>query len=205
NVANLLLARSLARRREMAVRLALGAERGRLALQLLAESLALALSAAACGLLLAVWGTRAVVALVPESVQAPGLADVHVNGLVFAFALVVALVTTVVFGMVAMATVRGDAAAGLLVGAGRTSVSEGVRRATSGLVVVEIALAIMLLFGAGLVIRSFNGLLSVDPGFRYDHVMTLTAAIPGQSYKDTASREGFYRGAIAAMRAVPGV
>src|SRR5262249_14127430 len=66
-------------------------------------------------------------------------------------------------------------------------------------------LAIMLLFGAGLVVRSFNSLLSVDPGFRYDHVMTITAAIPAQSYRDTASREGFYRGAQAALRAVPGV
>src|SRR5262249_38057730 len=142
NVANLLLARSLSRRREMAVRLALGAARGRVALQLLAESLALALSAAVCGLLLAVWGSRAVGALVPQSVQAPGLADVRINGLVVAFALVVTLVTTVLFGLVAMITVRGDGAAGVLVGAGRASTSGSVRRAASGLVVIEIALAI---------------------------------------------------------------
>jgi len=205
NVANLLLARSLARRREMAVRLALGAARGRLALQLLIESLVLAASAAVCGLLIAVWGSRALVALVPTSVQAPGLADVRINGLVIAFALIVTLVTTMLFGMVAMTTVRGDGTAALLVGAGRTSASGSVRQAASGLVVLEIALAIMLLFGAGLVIRSFNSLLSVDPGFRYDHVMTMTASIPSQRYRDTLAREGFYRSAMAALRAVPGV
>jgi putative ABC transport system permease protein len=109
------------------------------------------------------------------------------------------------FGMVAMTTVRGDGTAALLVGAGRTSASGSVRQAASGLVVLEIALAIMLLFGAGLVIRSFNSLLSVDPGFRYDHVMTMTASIPSQRYRDTLAREGFYRSAMAALRAVPGV
>ena len=205
NVANLLLARSLGRRREMAVRLALGAGRRTLALQLLSESFVLALFAAALGIVIAFWGERALVALVPRSVEAPGLADVRINGQVLGFALLLTIVTTMVFGLTAMLTVRVDSAAGVLVAAGKTSASGAMRRMTSGLVVVEVALAIVLLVGAGLIMRTFGRLLSVDPGFKYDHVMTVGIALPADRYRDTAAREGFYRQAHAALGAVPGV
>ncbi len=205
NVANLLLARSLARRREMALRTALGAGRSRLALQLLSESLALALVAAVVGVLFANWGARALVSLVPSSVSVPGLADVNVNGPVLAFALGLTALTTVAFGLVAMTTVRLDGASAVLVGGGRLSMSTAARRAASGLVVVEVALAVVLLVGAGLIVRTFSELLSVDPGFRTDGVMTMGITIPGDRYKDVAARDGYYRRAFASLRAVPGV
>jgi putative ABC transport system permease protein len=205
NVANLLLARSLTRRREMAVRMALGAGRGRLAAQLLSESLALAAVSGLLGMLIAYWGSRALVAMVPRSVEAPGLSEVHINASVLLFALGLTVVTTLVFGAMAMLTVRLDSPASVLVGGGRTSFNTAIRRAASGLVVAEVALAIVLLVGAGLVMRTFAGLLSVDPGFRYDHVMTMSISIPADRYRDSLTRDGFYRTAFAALRAVPGV
>jgi putative ABC transport system permease protein len=205
NVANLLLARSLSRRREMAVRIALGAGRGRLAAQLMAESLALAAISGVLGILIAFSGSRALVALVPKSVVAPGLTDVHINGPVLLFALGLTLVTTLAFGVIGLFVLRGDSAASILVGAGRTSISNALRRVASGLVVAEVALAIVLLVGAGLVMRTFGRLLSVDPGFRYDHVMTLGINIPSDRYRDSVARDGFFRATFAALRAVPGV
>ena len=205
NVANLLLARSLSRRREMAVRMALGAGRGRLAAQLMAESLALAVVSGLLGILIAFWGSRGLVALVPKSVAAPGLTDVHINASVLLFALAITLLTTVAFGVMALFTVRLDGAASVLVGVGRTSISSALRRAASGLVVAEVALAIVLLVGAGLVMRTFASLLSVDPGFRYDHVMTIGISIPADRYRDSLARDGFFRTTFTALRAVPGV
>src|SRR6202041_3005830 len=134
NVANLLLARSLTRRREMAVRMALGAGRGRLVAQLVTESLTLSLAAGCAGILIAHWGARALVALAPKSLSVTGLANVHVNGAVMAFA----LGTTV--------------AAGALPAAGRVTSGAPVRRAASVLVAAEAALAVVLLIGAGLIL-----------------------------------------------------
>jgi putative ABC transport system permease protein len=205
NVANLLLARSLARRREMALRTALGAGRGRLAAQLLSESLALALVASVVGIMIAHWGARALVSLVPQSVNVPGLADVHVNGAVLAFALGLTVVTTLAFGLIAMTTVRLEGAAAILVGGGRLSTGSAARKAAAALVVVEVALAVVLLVGAGLVVRTFSRLLSVDPGFHIENVMTMDIALPAERYRDVAARDGYYRRAFAALRAVPGV
>jgi putative ABC transport system permease protein len=148
---------------------------------------------------------RALVSLVPQSVSVPGLADVNVNGPVLGFALGLTTLTTVAFGLVAMTTVRLEGAAAVLVGGGRLSMSAAARRAASGLVIVEVALAVMLLVGAGLIVRTFSELLSVDPGFRVDRVMTMEIAIPADRYKDVEARDGYYRRAFAMLRAVPGV
>ena len=113
--------------------------------------------------------------------------------------------TTLVFGVMAVFTVRSEGAATVLAGAGRTSISSALRRAASGLVVAEVALAIVLLVGAGLVMRTFASLLSVDPGFRYDHVMTIGVSIPADRYRDSLARDGLFRTTFAAIRAVPGV
>jgi putative ABC transport system permease protein len=205
NVANLLLARSLARKREMAVRLALGADRGHLATQLLAESLALAIAAGAVGVVMAHWGAQALVALVPRAVRVPGLADVRLNGTVLAFTLGISVATALVFGVIAAITVRAESGAAALVAPSRVTMGRTARRAASALVLAEVALAIVLLVGAGLVVRSFAKLTSVDPGFRGDHVMTVTAIVPADRYKEPAALQAFYNRAIPAVRALPGV
>jgi predicted permease len=205
NVANLLLARSLARRREMAVRAALGASRARVAAHHLAESFLLAALGGVAGVVIAIWGSKALVAMIPRSVEAPGLSDVHVNALVLFFAFTLTALTTLGFALVAMMTTRPDRAAAVLVGGGRLSASGGARRAASGLVVAEVALAIVLLAGAALILRSFSSLLSVDPGFRYDRVMTISISAPADRYRDTLARVGYYAGLESALRAVPGV
>jgi predicted permease len=205
NVANLLLARSLARRREMALRAALGAGRARVAAHHLAESFLLAALGGTAGLIIAIWGSKALVAMIPRSVEAPGLNDVHINALVVVFALALTALTTIAFALVAMVATRPDRAAAMLVGGGRTSASGSVRRTASGLVVAEVALAIVLLAGAALILRSFSSLLSVDPGFKYDRVMTITISAPADRYRDTLARIGYYAGVESALRAVPGV
>ncbi|HVT40761.1 MAG TPA: ABC transporter permease [Gemmatimonadaceae bacterium] len=205
NVANLLLARSMGRRREMAVRMALGAGRARLAGQLLTESLVLALVSSLAGVLVAQWGARALVGLIPKSVTIPGLMDVRINGTVLGFALGITVLATLAFSLVAALTVRSESAGAALVTGSRATMSVMARRATSGLVVAEIALATVLLVGAGLILRSFAGLLSVDPGFRYDHVLTLNIAVPADRYRDAGARDAFYARAFDALRAVPDV
>ncbi len=205
NVANLLVARSLARKREMAVRIALGAGRRQLVVQLLTESLVLALAAGAAGLAIARFGAPALVAMVPRSVDVPGLQQAGLNGPVLAFGFGVALLTALAFGGLSAATVKFETAAADLVGAGRTSMSRLARRAMSGLVVAEIAFAVMLLIGAGLILRSFASLLAVDPGFRTEGVATISMSLPGDRYATPESREIFYRNAFAAIAARPEV
>src|SRR6478672_5055540 len=205
NVANLLLARSLGRRREMSVRLALGAGGGRLVAQLLTESLALALVASMAGVVAAYWGSHALVALLPRSGNVPGLNDVHINGRVLAFTLGIVILTTLVFGLVAALTVRSEKAVGVLNASRGSSMGARARRATSALVVAEVALAIVLLVGAGLILRSFAALLAVDPGFRTANVMTMSLQLPTNRYREGGPREGFYTQALAQIKSIPGV
>ena len=205
NVANLLLARSLGRRREMSVRLALGAGGARLAAQLLTESLVLALVAGAAGVLMAYWGAQALVALLPQSSSVPGLDAVRINANVLGFTLGIVVLTALVFALVAALTVRSEKAVGVLNTSRGSSIGAKARRATSTLVVAEVALAIVLLVGAGLILRSFASLLAVDPGFRTENVLTMTLQLPGNRYQQVAAREGFYRTAFEAMKGVPGV
>src|SRR5262249_4334257 len=140
--------------------------------------------------------------LVPPEVVTPGLSSVALNGRVLGFAVLATITTTLVFGAVALVTIRLDNAAAVLVGAGRTSASGVLRRLASSLVVAEVALAITLLVGAGLILRTFASLLSVDPGFRYDQVLTMSMALPADRYRDSLVREAFYTSAASSIGAI---
>ena len=203
NVANLLLARSLARRREMAVRMALGAGTRRLVAQLLTESLVLALVAGVLGVGITYWGAKGLVSLVPSTVELP--ADVRLNLPVLGFTLLLSIATALGFGVVAGLTLRLENALNALVVAGRASMGVTARRAMGGLVMAEIAFAVVLLIGAGLILRTFAGLLAVDPGFRFDRVMTMELALPADRYGEVDARRGFYDRAFAALEALPEV
>ena len=178
NLSNLLIARGVARTREFAVRLALGADRARAVRQLLTESVALAALGGAAGLALAVWTTRLIARLGPEGVR---VADVGVDWRVLAFTLALTALTGVAFGLApAMRVVATDLHAQLKEGArGSTSGAGGAVR--SALVVSQLALALALLVGAGLLIKSFVRLQGVDPGFNPDRVLTLTINLPSKS------------------------
>jgi putative ABC transport system permease protein len=204
NVGNLLLVRALGRQQEMAVRAALGASRTRMTGQVLAESLVLALVSAVGGVALAYWGTPALVALVPDSVNAPGLSDAGLNLNVLGFALAISVGAALIFGLVSAITSNRPAAAALA-SPGRAGVSRHVRRLTSSLVIVEVALAVMLLLGAGLILRSFAGLMSVDPGFNADRVVAFDIQLPAGRYPDFPARALFYQRAMASASAVRAV
>jgi putative ABC transport system permease protein len=204
NVANLMLARALSRRREIATRRALGASLGHLAAQFIAESFALALAAAAAGILMAQWGTRTLLSLVPRSLVVTGLADVQINRAVLAFTVALSIATALAFGLLSMLTTRSDTGSTAFT-TGRATLGRSARRAASALVIGEVALALVLLVGAGLILRTFARLASVDPGFRGDHVVTLTTQLPADRYRDIAGRQAFYRRAFESVRVLPEV
>ncbi len=203
NVANLMLARATAREKEVALRTALGAGRGGLVRQFLAEALVLAATGAALGLLLAWWALRALVALNPEKL--PRLHEIGLGGRAVLFTAAVAVVTAVGFGLVP-ALRASRAQHDLLKEGGKTSsVGTGRNRLRSALVVAEIALSLVVLVGAGLVIRSVERLESVDPGFRSDGVLTFQVFLsPGRYPKDVA-RAAVAARLLASLGALPGV
>lgn len=205
NVANLLAARSLGRRQEMAVRVALGAGRRQILMQLVAESLALGAISGACALAFAWWAVPALVSLVPASLNLGAARDIGLDGTVLAFAALVSLGTSLVFGLFSGLGLRRDTTAGTLTSTRGTTGGAAARRASAVLVVAEIAIAIVLLTGAGLVLRSFANLLSVDPGFRTDNVLTLSIAAPPARYPDAPARAAFNRRVFDTIRALPGV
>lgn len=206
NVANLLLAKAAPRQREMAIRSALGARRGHVLRQLLCESLVLAIIAGGLGALIAAWGTDALVALSPESL--PRAREIGFDWRVLTFTAAIALATGIVFGLVpAIWSSRTDLTNALKEGSrGTTAGHGGLRKA---LVVAEVALSLILLVGAGLMLRSFSSLRNVNPGFRTDHALTLRVSLPvpdGQISPADADRfVGFFDRALARLRELPGV
>ena len=204
NVANLLLARAAVRESEMAVRAALGAGRGRLVRQLLTECVILALAGGALGLLIAVWGVAFLTSLKPQGV--PRLDAVTVDARVILFTFGIALVTGLVFGLVPAFHATRGALSGSLKEGGRGAVtSRGGARVRGTLVIVEMALAVMLLAGAGLLMRSFLRLQSVDPGFNPAHTLSFELSLPDSRYKENPPRVTFFDQLLPRLRALPGV
>jgi putative ABC transport system permease protein len=205
NVANLLLARASARQREIAVRTSLGASRGRLIRQMLTESSVLGLSGGAIGVLLAFWGVKALIVLVPD--RYPLIKDASIDGHVLLFTLAVSLATGILFGLApAFAASRaGDLANALKEGNRSESDSASHSRMLSLLVVAEVALALILLVGSGLMIRSFLRLNAVDPGFSSKGVLTASINLPRAKYSTPAARIAFFRDLLQRLDATPGV
>jgi putative ABC transport system permease protein len=210
NVANLLLARATTRDREIAIRTALGGGRSRLIRQLLTESLMLAAIGGALGLALAVWGTDALGRL--AALHLPRARDIGVDWNVLGFTALVVLVTGIGFGLIpALQTTRPDLQS-VLKDAGRGSSAGAPRaRVRSVLVVAEVAIALVLLAGAGLLLRSFERLLAVDTGFNPDNLLTLQVWLPWPNeaekgrYFTQEQRRAFYDRAVEQVRQVPGV
>ncbi|HSQ19567.1 MAG TPA: ABC transporter permease, partial [Blastocatellia bacterium] len=203
NVANLLLARATARHKEMAIRSALGASRARVVRQLLTESVLLALAGGALGLLVALWGTKLLVNLGGDDV--PRAAQIGLDPRVLGFTLLISLITGVVFGLVpAVHSSKTDLTESLKEG-GRGS-SEGARSnwLRGVLVVVEVAIAVVLLAGAGLLIQSLRRLQQVNPGFDSHNVLTFSIGLPEVQYKPQQQVE-FYRQLKSRLESLPGI
>ena len=203
NVANLLLARGAGRLREVAVRTALGAKRGHLVRQLLVESVVLALVGGALGVLLAVGGVQALRALATDALAG---ADVRVDGVVLAFALGVSTVVGLLFGLAPAMQMSRPELQGVLREGGRGAVGDGgAQLARRVLVVAEVALALVLLTGAGLLGRSFVQLQRVSPGFDPQGVLTMTLALPQAKYASDTQRVAFFDALLPRLAALPGV
>ena len=207
NVANLMLARASARQKEIAIRASLGATRTRLVRQLLTESVLLSVVASLVGLGLAAVATRAIVALIPPTFPARAITDVAIDGRVLAFTVAIALVTGIAFGLVPALSISRGALHDTLKEGGRSgSAATGATgRLRSALVVAELSLAIVLLAGAGLMIRSFTALRHVELGFESEHAFMAQVSIPTRKYRSDASQVEFFRALEARVAALPGV
>lgn len=204
NAANLLLARASARVREIAVRSALGAARGRIVRQLLTESLVIALSGAALGILLAVGGVRVLVAFLPPGF--PRASEIRLDSTVFAFTLGVAIVTGLLFGLVPALTASRTDLQNSLRESGRSATGTGRQlRLRNILVIGETGLASVLLIAAGLMLHSFVNLLRADPGFQPQQVLTASLSLPLQRYRGVPKRIQFFEQLLANLEALPGV
>ena len=204
NIANLLLARATGRSREVAIRAALGAGRRRILRQLLTENLVIASVGGALGLALGGWGMRAMVVFGAGTV--PRLDAVAMDGRMLAFTATVTLATALLFGLApAAAMLRTNLTAALKDGDRGATAGWARRRLRDGLAAGEIALAFVLLAGAGLLLRSFLALQHVPPGFRPDHLLTAKVALPGSRYPKGKDVAAFYDRLVLRLRALPGV
>jgi putative ABC transport system permease protein len=202
NLANLMLARAERRQRELAVRSALGAERWRIVQQLLTESLLLAVAGGALGVLLATWIVKLFVASRPVTI--PRIDMVGVDGRVMAFAAALSILTGIVFGLVPALRASSPDLLSSLKQAGRGGGVSSSRRFRSVLVVAEVALALVLLVGAGLMIRSFARLMAVDPGFDPDGVVTMRLTLPASKYRELDRWTAFHEDLLRRVAAIPG-
>jgi putative ABC transport system permease protein len=204
NVANLLLARAVSRQQEMAVRSALGAGWGRIVRQMLTESALLAVLGGAAGLLLATWGIDLVKTISPE--ELPRVQEVALDGRVLGFTALISLLTGVMFGLVpALRAARTDLSEVLKEGGRGGGESLRRNRARSALVIAEVALALMLLAGSGLLINSFLRLQRVNPGFDPEKVLTLSVDLPGYKYSKPEQMIGFNNEFKTRVERLPGV
>jgi putative ABC transport system permease protein len=206
NVANLMLARASGRQKEIAVRVALGASRWRVVRQLLTESLIVAFIGGGFGVLIAFWGINLLRGANPGEAEkfAPGWDQLGINFPVLAFTLILSLISGLVFGLLPAVQASNPNLNNSLKEGGRTG-GGGSHRLRSSLVVFEIALSLILLVGAGLLVRSFLSLLKTNPGFEPDHLMTMNLLLPSAKYREDAQVVAFYKDLVQREQLVPGV
>jgi putative ABC transport system permease protein len=204
NIAGLLLARSASRRKEVAIRMALGGARWRIVRQFLTESLLLSLLGAAGGLWLAANGVNLLLTLSPAGFRPSG--RIAIDATMLGYTLAVSLATGLLFGLApAIQVTKTDLHSALKEGWRGPASGSGHYRARSLLVTAEVALSVMLLAGAALMIRSFTRLLEVDPGFNPNHLLTMHLQLPASKYREAGKQADFYEQLVQKVRALPGV
>ncbi len=204
NVANLLLARAAGRQKEIAIRTAMGAGRWRIVRQLLTESVLLSLTGGLVGLLLAKWGMDLLLKLAPQNL--PRMSDVSLDGRALGFTAAITLLTGIVFGLVPALQSSKPNLNEVMKDAGRGSTEGGRRQLIrSSLVVLEVASALVLLVGAGLMIKSFWKLQQVDPGFKPDNALTASVTLPRRKYPEADKQAAFFKQLIENVATLPGV
>jgi len=204
NVSTLLLSKSAARQKELAMRTALGATHARLVRQMLTESLLLALAGGTFGIGVSIWARNLMLAVVPASIPLPR--HIALDGGVLAFALGGSMLAAIVFGLAPSFQVSSGTAQSSLQESGRSNTGSRSRRRAQGFfVIAEFALALVLLMGAGLLIRSFAKLLATSPGFRADHLLTLNVPLPREAYSHASQLRSFYEQLLDRTSNLPGV
>jgi len=204
NVANLILARTFARRKEIAIRSALGANRSRIIQQLLSESLIISLCGGALGLMVAHFGIELLLKFFADKL--PRMGEIGLNGPVLAFTFALSIVTGILSGLLpAWSMTKGDVNDALKQGLGRTDADSGSSKTRSALVVIEVALSLVLLIGAGLMVRSLWKLQTIDPGFDEHNVLTLAVMVPKHQFTEPTQESQFFDEALRRVRSLPGV